>query len=80
MISSTQSFSAVPYNFPLDIEQWTKRKHGLIAENNTVNLALYIKNAQECLIVISKDEKAYEAQGRKPSNVLISWANTNASF
>ena len=34
---------------------------------------LYIKNARECLTMISKHEKAYEARGAKPRELYIAF-------
>ena len=34
---------------------------------------LYIKNARECLAMISKHEKAYEARGAKPGELFIAF-------
>ena len=34
---------------------------------------LYIKNARECLTMISKHEKAYEARGAKPQELYIAF-------
>ena len=36
-------------------------------------LRLYIKNARECLTMISKHEKAYEARGAKPRELYIAF-------
>ena len=35
--------------------------------------ALYIKNARECLAMISKHEKAYEARRAKPRELFIAF-------
>ena len=34
---------------------------------------LYIKNARECLTMISKHEKAYEARGARPRELFITF-------
>ena len=38
-----------------------------------IELMLYIKNARECLTMISKHEKAYEARGVKPRELFIAF-------
>ena len=37
------------------------------------SLTFYIKNARECLTMISKHEKAYDAQGAKPRELFTAF-------